>query len=119
MKGSQQKTVPPKKNSPLFSRPLPASSSSSGNALNPCLLRDLFSPLHALQLLVGSREHYGLLDAEDLSTANSRTLEEQQLHQKVRLEVGDHPLHISGSGSIKNIISSIIPSTETKGCLLS
>ncbi|KAJ6668030.1 hypothetical protein lerEdw1_016351 [Lerista edwardsae] len=52
------------------------------------------------ELLVGSREHYGLLDAEDLSTANSRTLEEQQLHQKLILDEQDEQLELV-SGSIR------------------
>ncbi|XP_028573189.2 syntaxin-10 isoform X1 [Podarcis muralis] len=52
------------------------------------------------EMLVGSREHYGMLDAEDLSTANSHTLEEQQLHQKLIIEEQDEQLELV-SGSIR------------------
>ncbi|XP_053158912.1 syntaxin-10 isoform X2 [Hemicordylus capensis] len=52
------------------------------------------------EMLVGSREHYGLLDAEDLSTANSRTLEEQQLHQKLIIDKQDEQLELV-SGTIR------------------
>lgn len=52
------------------------------------------------EMLVGSREHYGMLDAGNLSTANSRTLEEQQLHQKLILDEQDEQLELV-SGSIR------------------
>ncbi|XP_066469508.1 syntaxin-10 [Tiliqua scincoides] len=52
------------------------------------------------EMLVGSRENYRLLDAEDLTTANLHTLEEQQLHQKLILDKQDEQLELV-SGSIR------------------
>ncbi|XP_042311333.1 syntaxin-10 isoform X1 [Sceloporus undulatus] len=47
--------------------------------------------------LVGSREHYG---TEELLTASSHTLDEQQLHQKLIIEEQDEQLEMV-SGSIR------------------
>ncbi|XP_062976587.1 syntaxin-10 [Elgaria multicarinata webbii] len=52
------------------------------------------------RMLVGSRDHAPLLDAEDVTTANSHTLEEEQLHQKLIIEEQDEQLELV-SGSIR------------------
>ncbi|KAH0629649.1 hypothetical protein JD844_011878 [Phrynosoma platyrhinos] len=67
------------------------------STLNSRLLRDLFISSSFLQSLVGSKERYG---TEELLTASSHTLEEQQLHQKLIIEEQDEQLEMV-SGSIR------------------
>ncbi|KAJ7316217.1 hypothetical protein JRQ81_002379 [Phrynocephalus forsythii] len=52
------------------------------------------------EALMGGKDHYGLLGAEELSTSNSHALEEQQLRQKLIIEEQDEQLELV-SGSIR------------------
>nr|XP_020656045.1 syntaxin-10 [Pogona vitticeps] len=52
------------------------------------------------EALMGDRDHFELLGVEKLSTPNSHTLEQQQLHQKLIIEEQDEQLELV-SGSIR------------------